>query len=63
MLLADISQIWYAIPLLVSISLVYGATRHELMRPILEHSWRSAVWIGTFMGIIFIALLFASWGL
>jgi len=50
------NQFWYLLPLLVSISLVYGATRHELMWPILLHAWRSAVWIVTFMFTVFAVL-------
>lgn len=53
--------LWYLVPLVVSISLVYGATRHELMGPILEQSVRAAVWILTFMAGIFAVLLFISW--
>lgn len=63
MLFANLTYIGYALPLLVSVSLVYGATRHELMGPILDHAWRSAVWIAGFMGIIFFLLLIASWSL
>ena len=55
MMLASIwdSRIWYAIPLIVVISLVYGATRHENIKEILMHSARSAIWVVGFMGIIF----------
>ena len=57
-LLADILslRIWYALPLVVAISLVYAATRHELMAPILQHSWRIGVWIVGFMTIVFVIL-------
>jgi hypothetical protein len=55
--------LWYALPLLVSISFVYGATRHEEIRPILEHTLRSAIWIGSFMALIFVVLWILSWGL
>ena len=58
---ADTNRLWYALPLVVSISLVYGATRHELVKPILNHAFRAAVWIGCFMAIIFAVLLFISW--
>ena len=51
------------LPLLVSVSLVYGATRHELMGPILENSIRSAIWISGFMAMIFALLFCASCGL
>lgn len=55
------SRIWYCLPLIVSISLVYGATRHELMAPILEHAVRFGVWIVTFMLVIFGVTLVFSW--
>ena len=32
------NRMWYSLPLIVVISLVYAATRHELMAPILEHA-------------------------
>ena len=51
------AQIWYAIPLVVAISLVYGATRHENLKDILIQSYRSAVWVVGFMAIIF-AIIF-----
>ncbi|MBM4090385.1 MAG: hypothetical protein FJ276_13330 [Planctomycetes bacterium] len=52
------SQLWYSVPLIVTISLVYGATRHELMVPILQHAWRTAKWIVGFMAIV-VAILVA----
>lgn len=55
------SQLWFAIPLIASISLVYGATRHELMVPILQHAWRTARWIVGFMGIIMVILCVIAW--
>jgi hypothetical protein len=42
LLFAHTAQSWYALPLIVSISLVYAATRHEEMRAILNH----ALWFG-----------------
>lgn len=51
-LLGMTPQIFYAFPLIVAIGLVYGATRHENLREILEHSIRSMVWIVTFMTVI-----------
>jgi hypothetical protein len=50
------AMMWYALPLIVSVSLVCAATRHELMRPILEHAVRFAVWVVVFMAI-FMGLL------
>jgi hypothetical protein len=55
------SLLRYAIPLILGISLVYGATRHELMMPILNHAYRTAVWIVGFMAIIAAVLAFISW--
>jgi hypothetical protein len=55
------SQLWFAIPLIASISLVYGATRHELMVPILLHAWRTAKWIVGFMAIIVLILSLIAW--
>jgi hypothetical protein len=54
-------QFLYAIPLVVAFSLVYGATRHEMMVPILQHAARAAVWTTGFMLVIFGVLLFVSW--
>lgn len=55
------SQLWFSIPLIVSISLVYGATRHEQMMPILQHAWRTARWILGFMAIVVVILTVTSW--
>ena len=57
----DTNRLWWALPLIVSVSLVYGATRHELMGPILNNAFRAAVWIGGFMAIIFAVLMAISW--
>ena len=48
--------LWYAVPLIVSVSLVCAATRHELMRPIIEHAIRFGIWVVLFMGL-FVVLL------
>lgn len=55
------SRVWYCLPLIVSISLVYGATRHELMSQILEHAVRFGTWIVTFMLAIFAVTIVVSW--
>lgn len=62
-LLAAMNRLWYAIPLIASISLVYGATRHELMLPILEHAGRFAIWIVSFLAILFVILTIVSYWL
>ena len=51
------NQLWYLAPLILSISLVYGATRHELMFPIFMHAYRLALWTVSFMAAIFFAVL------
>ena len=66
LLLADISRfwhidLWYALPAIVAVSLVYSATRHEPMRPILIHAGRVALWILTFMFLVFVAIETVSW--
>ena len=45
-------SLWYSVPLIVSVSLVCAATRHELMAPILHHAARFAMWLVVFMGLI-----------
>ena len=46
------ARIWYAVPLIVVISLVYGATRHEYVPEILKHAAKAALWVIIFMLII-----------
>ncbi len=53
-------HVWYALPLLLSVSLVYAATRHELMGHIVRHALRFGGWIVGFMGLIFLVLYFIS---
>ena len=60
--LLAVAQIWYALPLIVSISLVYAATRHELAGPILQHAVRLGIWITAFMGVVFAVLFLLSLG-
>jgi len=54
-------DLWYALPLVIAVSLVYAATRHEQMRPILAHAARVGLWIIGFMAVIFAVLLLVSW--
>jgi len=53
--------LWYAAPLVVSISLVYAATRHEEIGPILVHAARFAVWIIGFMLLVLVVLQVMVW--
>ena len=54
-------RLWYALPLVTSVSLVCAATRHEEMNAILIHAFRFAVWIVVFMGIVLGVIQFLSW--
>lgn len=59
-LVGQIMRLWYLMPLIVSFSLVYGATRHERMLPILEHAVRFSIWVLSFLGVLFLVLWFVS---
>lgn len=54
-------RLWYAVPLIISVSLVCAATRHEAMGAILIHAFRFAIWIIVFMGIMLGVFQFMSW--
>ncbi len=54
--LLAVMNLWYALPLVISVSLVCSATRQEDMSAILNHTFRFAVWILVFMGIVMVAL-------
>jgi hypothetical protein len=56
-----VNHLWYAIPLIAAISLVYGATRHETVHGVLINAYRAATWILSFMAIIFAVLFVVSW--
>lgn len=53
---ARVNELWFALPLIVVVSLVYSATRHELPGPIVQGALRMAAWIGGFMLIGFAVL-------
>ena len=55
------NMLWHALPLILVVSLVYGATRHEYMPEILHNAYRAATWIVSFIAIIFGILLVVSW--
>lgn len=54
---------WYALPLLVAVSLVYAATRHEALPEILNHAWRFGMWIVVFMVVIAGIVQVTTWTL
>ncbi len=60
LLFGQIMRLWYLVPLVLSFSLVYGATRHERMLPILEHAARFAFWVLSFLGILYFVLWLIS---
>jgi hypothetical protein len=50
------TNLWYALPAIVAVSLVYAATRHERMGPIVAHASRVALWLVGFMFVVFAVL-------
>ncbi len=59
--LAEVTQfprIWYAMPLIVAISLVYGATRHERTYDVLVNGFKTFAWI-MFFALVILALILA----
>ncbi len=56
-----INPLWYSLPLVITVSLVYAATRHEEMGAILRHALRVGVWILGFMAIGFLVLSLLLW--
>ncbi len=57
------NDLWYALPLIVSVSLVYSATRFELPEQIISGAIRMGSWILGFMLVIFAVLALVSWRL
>jgi hypothetical protein len=55
------NDLWYALPAIIVVSLVYAATRHERLGPIAIHALRTAVWIVGFMAVILGILWVISW--
>lgn len=56
------SRLWYSLPLIVTVSLVYGATRDERMPQIMEHAVRFAVQTIGFLAIVIaVFAIFLTW--
>jgi hypothetical protein len=55
------NRLWYALPLIISFSLVYGATKHEEMSEVLVQGYRAAVWIVGFMFTVFAVVWVIDW--
>jgi hypothetical protein len=54
------ADIWYSLPAIIAISLVYSATRHEAIFPILHHALKTGLWIAGFMAAFFLVLWLIS---
>ena len=61
--LAEVNLMWYSLPLIVVISLVYSATRHEAMSAIFSHALRLGITIAGFMAAILVVLAAISFWL
>ncbi|MBX7072260.1 MAG: hypothetical protein K1X71_03865 [Pirellulales bacterium] len=62
LLASHVADLWYALPLIVSISLVYAGTRLEHMEDILPRAARMAWWTIFFLSLLFVLLyLVARW--
>jgi len=60
--LSSTHQMWYVVPLVLCISLVYAATHHEPMNLILRRAVRTFVWIiGFMLFAFFILYLMQRW--
>lgn len=59
-LLADLNKTWLLIPLSISISLVYAASRFEAIGSILRRAFRVNVLILGGMGLVILLLMFLS---
>jgi hypothetical protein len=57
------NDLWYSLPLVITVSLVYAATRHEELSAILRHATRVGAWIVGFMSVIYAVLFLVSWNL
>jgi hypothetical protein len=55
------ANLWYALPAIISVSLVYAASRHEPMRPLLAHAFRVALWLIGFLLVGMAVLAVFSW--
>lgn len=55
------SYMFYYVPLIIAIAMVFGATRHENTSLVLNHAWQTGRWITSFMAIIFAVLFVLNW--
>ncbi len=57
----SVAYLLWILPILVAVSLVMAATRHERTDLILQQSWRNAGWILSFLGTVAALIAFAIW--
>lgn len=55
------ARLWYSVPLVLVVSLVYAATRHEAMQPIMDHAFKFGTSIVLFMLGVFVVLFAVDW--
>ncbi len=55
------TELWYALPLLVVVSLTYAATRHERMDAIVIHALRFGMMVVGLMGAVSVVLVAISY--
>ncbi len=56
-----IPQLWFALPLVVTISLVYAATRHEQMDDIIRHAIHFGLMVLLVAAIVFVVFYAMAW--
>lgn len=59
----SLHRTWFAIPLIIVISLVYSASRYESPPRILRRALRLGLTIAGFMAAVFVVLVVFSYGL
>jgi len=57
---AAINEMWYLLPLLIAVSVVYAATRGERILPILAHALRFGVKVVGVLMVLMVLLLLMS---
>jgi hypothetical protein len=60
-LLARTSDLAFLAPLIVTVSLVYSASRHESMSVIVRQALRVALWMAGFMAAVLALLAVLTW--
>lgn len=55
------TYVFYLLPLLIAVSVVFGATRRESPAEIVKHGWQTARWLIGFVLIIASVLAIVGW--